>query len=965
MMLLPKTIGPLTLQRKLGTGGVSERYLGVTEDGQPVAVRRILPFVRRDANRLASLEARVRDLQGIKHPFLVQVLDWIEYEDERFVVEEWVDGVDLERIISWCRQQGRLIPHNVFLNLATQMCSALEVLHGRPGRGSGAENVLHLGLMPGHVFVTRDARVVVGGYALTRSPTALPQGGMAGPVPTRMEYLSPEQTQPDQKLLPASDVFGLGGILYEALTLEPLFRAESNLQTIHRVRRADVAAPLQKVKQRMPGLDKVLVRALSVNPRHRYQRAFVLREDLRGLMAGYSFASITDDAKEFLAPMFDDDAVRPTSINEPPPEPQHTYLDPTAVPETTQAHIDAALAPLPETAPPPSTETQPVPELEPAHHAWEPTGPVPPPNETTMDHLRGGPEPVEEMLLRSQGNFDHTELTDARQAAGQPGKPWEFEDPPTEVKADPTAVPAKEPADTAAWLAGSAAAFGASQDVPPLDSMDETLVEATLPEETVDDPVQREPVVKSNPTLLPANELPPPEPARPMPPPSNAPPPWEGPSSSLSPHKEPADTAAFAPPPPPPALQPPPPDPELRPTAAAEATSPVPETPAPVAAPPSPSAAFNAPPPVNRPPTEEAFFDEEEPEKSKMPLFLGIAALAVFGCAGLGGAAFWVSSSKTITDPVVELDLPDENPLALAGEGDLDDEENDAIADLLDEGDDLDGLDGPAEDVDDVDDVEDEPVVADVADDIEDDWEPAVAPPVKPRPESTYNSTTTSGSGSYSSGSVGGGYDYDPGPSALLEPDLDLEEDSYLEAEEPEATNVEMYASDARDGTLGSSDVMRLELVETSDASYTRSRTLLLMNAEASGDRRATSKYLDELFELPENTYNAVFLAKKANLAVNDGRYQTALDTSKKAERYWGRIPPELVFATKSDIYEVQAASYQGLFYADPDDLELLESAILGWEKYKRHVMTKGQAGNAEKADRQIAKLEDTRERLQ
>ena len=44
-------------------------------------------------------------------------------------------------------------------------------------------------------------------------------------------------------------------------------------------------------------LDKVLFRALSLNPRHRYQRAFVLREDLRGLMAGFSFADI-----EFCSP---------------------------------------------------------------------------------------------------------------------------------------------------------------------------------------------------------------------------------------------------------------------------------------------------------------------------------------------------------------------------------------------------------------------------------------------------------------------------------------------------------------------------------------------------------------------------------------------------------------------------------------------------------------------------------------
>lgn len=935
MMLLPKTIGPLTLQRKLGTGGVSERYLGVTSDGRPVAVRRILPFVRRDPNRLASLEARVRDLQGIRHPFLVQVLDWIEHEDERFVVEEWVDGVDLERVVGWCRQQGRLIPHNVFLNLATQMCSALEVLHGRPGRGSGAENVLHLGLMPGHVFVTRDARVVVGGYALTRSPTALPQGGMAGPVPTRMEYLSPEQTHPDQMLLPASDVFALGAILYEGLTLEPLFRAESNLQTIHRVRRADVAAQLQKIKQRMPGLDKVLVRALSLNPRHRYQRAFVLREDLRGLMAGYSFSSIADDAREFLAPLFDDDAVRPTSLNELPPE----MASAPSFPETTAAHIEAAQALPPEPRQRPPQPTAPVPELQdaPIH---EPTGPVPPPQETTMDHLRSAPA---EMLMRSQGNFEHTELTDARQAAGLPDHPDAFDEPPTEVKQEPHPdQPAfgggKPPADTAAWFSGDAG----------FASMDQTLPEETLPDATIDAPAT--PIIpKSGPTLLPAGEL---EGARPMPPPSQAPPPWQEP----------------VPQPPPPRMEAPAPDPDMRPTTTA---TPPPEPPAaaPTPAPVQEVATrppLSAPPPMSRPPlTSEVDPDEVQPSSSKAPMLLGIAALLFIGCTGLAGAGYWFSSEWN-PGAVADLDL-DLTPVVADMDGELEEDiENDeqrAMRELLEApgegGEDPDGdpdLEEPDEEP------GEEPVVAD----LEPIREPVRDPVVEPVRSTGGGSTRkSSGGGSYTSGSVGVG-GYDPSPSALLEPDLDLEDDpSYLSTEEPEATNVEMYASDARGGRLGSSDIMRLELVELEDPSYTRSRTLLLMNAEANDDTRAASRYLDELFELPENTYNSVFLSKKANIAVNAGRYQTALDSAKKAERYWGRIPPELVFATKADIYEVQAASYQGLFYADPEDLEMLEAAILGWEKYKRHVLTKGQAGNAEKADQQIAKLEDTRRRLQ
>ncbi|MDP2310473.1 MAG: serine/threonine-protein kinase, partial [Pseudomonadota bacterium] len=307
MLLLPKKIGPFTLHRKLGTGGVAESYVGThdTNAGRPVVVRRVLPYVQRDPARLAQIEGRVKDLLGVRHPFLVHVIESFADGEEHYIVEEHIDGVNLDKILSWCRQNQRQVPHNVFLNIATQVCNGLEALHGRAGKGTSAEHVLHLALKPGAIFITRDGKVMVGSYGLTRSPTTLPHGGVAGPVPTRMEYLSPEQTHPDQKLTPSSDIFALGALLYELLTLDSLFRADSNLQTIHRVRRAEVTSQLLRVKEMMPGLDKVLYRALSLNPRHRYQRAFVLREDLRGLMAGYSFATIAEDTRTFLAPLLE------------------------------------------------------------------------------------------------------------------------------------------------------------------------------------------------------------------------------------------------------------------------------------------------------------------------------------------------------------------------------------------------------------------------------------------------------------------------------------------------------------------------------------------------------------------------------------------------------------------------------------------------------------------------------------
>ena len=309
-MLLPKKIGPFTLMRQLATDGVSESFVAILDEpaGKQVVVHRLFPWVSRDPARLQPIEARVQDLTGIRHPGLVAITDYVVVgapgSEDRFIVSEHVEGVDLGRVLKRCRETRTPIPQQIFLHFATQICNSLEALHGRPGKATGAENVLHMGLKPESILLAPDGKLLISGYGLVRSPTGLPNTSVSesgGHVPA-VQYLSPEQTQPDQKLSPASDIFALGTLLYEMLTLESLFHAESSLQTIHRVRRAEVTTPLLRVKEQFPGLDKVLYRALSLNPRHRYQRAFVLREDLRGLMSGFSFNNIAEETRLFLLP---------------------------------------------------------------------------------------------------------------------------------------------------------------------------------------------------------------------------------------------------------------------------------------------------------------------------------------------------------------------------------------------------------------------------------------------------------------------------------------------------------------------------------------------------------------------------------------------------------------------------------------------------------------------------------------
>jgi len=291
--MIPQLAGAPRLIRPVGSDGAAEVHEGLTESGEPVLVRRVLPALLRDPGRQHALMARLRDLRSVSHPLLLGVLDIIQDGDELWVVEERTEGTPLSALITQARATGEPLSPAVVLHVATQICNALEGLHGQPTVNGEEEYILHLGLRPDNVLITPDGEIKVGGAALIRSPVGGPTGAL--PAPDRVAFLSPEQTWPDQKLSPPADVFSLGAIVVELLVGEPLFQAESALLTLEAVRRADVGEAVRGAAVFLPGIERVLQRALALNPRHRYQRAYMLREDLRGLATSASPVGVLDE----------------------------------------------------------------------------------------------------------------------------------------------------------------------------------------------------------------------------------------------------------------------------------------------------------------------------------------------------------------------------------------------------------------------------------------------------------------------------------------------------------------------------------------------------------------------------------------------------------------------------------------------------------------------------------------------
>lgn len=323
MPLEPKKVGPLTIGRQVGEDGVATLHEGTfdVDAERPVLVRRLKPWLVRDATLLAAVEARVGDLRRLQHPRLVRVLGYEVEGDAHDVIEAGAPGTDLATLLGRMRERGVSMPPPVFLHLALQLATSVEALHNRDGEVSGDEYLLHRALRPAAITLTPEGSIRLGGYGLLLNPNHVPTFARRGSVAERTAFLAPEQVEDGRPTTLATDIFSLGSVYYTMLTGEVLFDAATDLQAVFAIREADVEPALGGTRSLLPGIERILGRCLSAKPRFRYQAVHVLRSDLRNLADVADSAHITDQVQDFLASLgaaASGATTRPTPIRTPP-----------------------------------------------------------------------------------------------------------------------------------------------------------------------------------------------------------------------------------------------------------------------------------------------------------------------------------------------------------------------------------------------------------------------------------------------------------------------------------------------------------------------------------------------------------------------------------------------------------------------------------------------------------------------
>ncbi|MBL4849264.1 MAG: serine/threonine protein kinase [Planctomycetes bacterium] len=268
-----RRIGVYEIVRHLGQGGMGTVY----EVHDPHTDRRLalklLPHARAEGKAATRFVREARALAQVRHPNVVAIHDVGEDPAGLFYVMDLVPGQELGKLA----MSGR-VPERDAAELALGVSEAVAAIH--------AVGLLHRDVKPDNVVLRADRGTPVlldFGLALAADSDRLTRTGQIVGTPYAM---SPEQASGQRDLSPATDVYGVGVILFMLLAGRPPFESDHLIGLLAAVCRDEPEWPAAS-----PALQAILRCAMAKDPDQRYATAAELSADLQRYLGGERVAA--------------------------------------------------------------------------------------------------------------------------------------------------------------------------------------------------------------------------------------------------------------------------------------------------------------------------------------------------------------------------------------------------------------------------------------------------------------------------------------------------------------------------------------------------------------------------------------------------------------------------------------------------------------------------------------------------
>lgn len=300
----------LLLLEKLAAGGMAEvhraKQLGYGGFEKTVAVKRILPHYAssEEFKNMFRMEANLSGL--LQHPNIAHVFGNGEFEGYLYLVMEFVDGRNLRQVLARADKTKTKIPIEIACYLIAEAAKGLEYAHNFADEKTGQPlEIVHRDMSPQNVMIAYDGAVKIVDFGIAKA-AARADMTRAGVLKGKFGYMSPEQAS-GQKLDKRTDIFALGIILFETLTMRRLFTTDDDLRTLQHVRDCKVPRPSRYNPSISPTLDRIVMKALAKERADRYATAGELYADLLRFMNQTFPKFIPTELSKFMRGLFQED----------------------------------------------------------------------------------------------------------------------------------------------------------------------------------------------------------------------------------------------------------------------------------------------------------------------------------------------------------------------------------------------------------------------------------------------------------------------------------------------------------------------------------------------------------------------------------------------------------------------------------------------------------------------------------
>ena len=263
------------LERRIAVGGSAEVFLARPKLGVQPAPRLVVKKLLRAAREGGDFDALEREAElhrAVAHRNVVTVFGAGMVGDEPYLAMEYVEGVDLYRLLRRADAEQRRMPPGLAAFVARRVANALAAVHAAHDSEGNALHIVHRDVTPSNIYLSIDGQIKLGDFGIARFEQrvkpAQPSVGLKG----KFGYLAPEQVA-GEPFDHRADLFALTAVFGEMLIGERVFPGSGQLAVLLAIRDVNIG-PLRQAAANLPeGILELCEKGLARDPDARFQDA--------------------------------------------------------------------------------------------------------------------------------------------------------------------------------------------------------------------------------------------------------------------------------------------------------------------------------------------------------------------------------------------------------------------------------------------------------------------------------------------------------------------------------------------------------------------------------------------------------------------------------------------------------------------------------------------------------------------